>query len=546
MTVRRKRLHCASAMERTELCAQEQNDDAKPYRCFRRSGSVSSVSSSLSNGQEPPAASPPAARVARQRRVGFCVKAPLDAPLHAERDELVCSTIQSNMFELERLAVHEAKIRRASDTVVARAAAAAASHSRMLIMNEMTGFGSLTRTPQGSADGLAHPQSSSNTIVNSSLASSIGSGITVVQESAPGPTPTPHPYVAMAAACAAALNAPQLLSQLGSAFTPYLTLAASFAAQQSAAQADCASASVSTESEHATHQQHQNGSVSRSSASAEDGRANDQRVEVPNLPNLTDCDRDGESNVPTSPVKAVLSCGGSSAFSRVEQRQTRHDSGSESAENGHARLPVNGNGSSNGNHNGERVSASNSGELLRRLMSSEPDTRYFTQRVTSILLSELMMSNSPSLYVASSGENASLEADGNRDSECEREHGGREGRESNGSRSSISLEREHAHRTLMEVCSILERLLYDLIEWARQAYLFRSVPLDDQILLLQSCWMDLLILTVVQFKLRCGDLIQALVSLSQSHFGFYWGLPDSNVAKHSSTFARSGQLLFPF
>ncbi|MED6236288.1 hypothetical protein ATANTOWER_007050 [Ataeniobius toweri] len=64
-----------------------------------------------------------------------------------------------------------------------------------------------------------------------------------------------------------------------------------------------------------------------------------------------------------------------------------------------------------------------------------------------------------------------------------------------------SLQREQANRgkhdclnTFSIMCKIADQTLFGLVEWARNSNLFKELNVDDQMVLLQSCWSELLVL----------------------------------------------------
>uniref|UniRef100_A0A9J8C5L5 Nuclear receptor subfamily 5, group A, member 5 n=1 Tax=Cyprinus carpio carpio TaxID=630221 RepID=A0A9J8C5L5_CYPCA len=64
-----------------------------------------------------------------------------------------------------------------------------------------------------------------------------------------------------------------------------------------------------------------------------------------------------------------------------------------------------------------------------------------------------------------------------------------------------SLQREQACRgkhdrlnTLSIMCKIADQTLFGLVEWARNSTLFKELKVEDQMVLLQSCWSELLVL----------------------------------------------------
>ncbi|KAM8844959.1 nuclear receptor subfamily 5, group A, member 5 isoform 2-T2 [Spinachia spinachia] len=64
-----------------------------------------------------------------------------------------------------------------------------------------------------------------------------------------------------------------------------------------------------------------------------------------------------------------------------------------------------------------------------------------------------------------------------------------------------SLQREQANRgkhdrlnTFSIMCKIADQTLFGLVEWSRNSALFKELKLEDQMVLLQSCWSELLVL----------------------------------------------------
>uniref|UniRef100_A0A3Q2Q4M5 Nuclear receptor subfamily 5, group A, member 5 n=1 Tax=Fundulus heteroclitus TaxID=8078 RepID=A0A3Q2Q4M5_FUNHE len=64
-----------------------------------------------------------------------------------------------------------------------------------------------------------------------------------------------------------------------------------------------------------------------------------------------------------------------------------------------------------------------------------------------------------------------------------------------------TLQREQANRgkhdclnTFSIMCKIADQTLFGLVEWARNSNLFKELKVDDQMVLLQSCWSELLVL----------------------------------------------------
>ncbi|XP_029292738.1 LOW QUALITY PROTEIN: nuclear receptor subfamily 5, group A, member 5 [Cottoperca gobio] len=64
-----------------------------------------------------------------------------------------------------------------------------------------------------------------------------------------------------------------------------------------------------------------------------------------------------------------------------------------------------------------------------------------------------------------------------------------------------SLQREQANRgkhdrlnTFSIMCKMADQTLFGLVEWARNSALFKELKVDDQMVLLQSCWSELLVL----------------------------------------------------
>ncbi|KAM7387131.1 hypothetical protein PAMA_009654 [Pampus argenteus] len=64
-----------------------------------------------------------------------------------------------------------------------------------------------------------------------------------------------------------------------------------------------------------------------------------------------------------------------------------------------------------------------------------------------------------------------------------------------------SLQREQANRgkhdrlnTFSIMCKMADQTLFGLVEWARNSALFKELRVDDQMVLLQSCWSELLVL----------------------------------------------------
>ncbi|XP_074512477.1 nuclear receptor subfamily 5, group A, member 5 [Sebastes fasciatus] len=64
-----------------------------------------------------------------------------------------------------------------------------------------------------------------------------------------------------------------------------------------------------------------------------------------------------------------------------------------------------------------------------------------------------------------------------------------------------SLQREQANRgkhdrlnTFSIMCKIADQTLFGLVEWARNSTLFKELKVEDQMVLLQSCWSELLVL----------------------------------------------------
>ncbi|XP_028310719.1 nuclear receptor subfamily 5, group A, member 5 isoform X2 [Gouania willdenowi] len=64
-----------------------------------------------------------------------------------------------------------------------------------------------------------------------------------------------------------------------------------------------------------------------------------------------------------------------------------------------------------------------------------------------------------------------------------------------------SLQREQANRgkhdclnTFSIMCKMADQTLFGLVEWARNSALFKEIKVEDQMVLLQSCWSELLVL----------------------------------------------------
>ncbi|KAF7654761.1 hypothetical protein LDENG_00065360 [Lucifuga dentata] len=65
----------------------------------------------------------------------------------------------------------------------------------------------------------------------------------------------------------------------------------------------------------------------------------------------------------------------------------------------------------------------------------------------------------------------------------------------------VSLQREQANRgkhdrlnTFSIMCKMADQTLFGLVEWARNSTLFKELKVEDQMVLLQSCWSELLVL----------------------------------------------------
>ncbi|KAM9843026.1 nuclear receptor subfamily 5, group A, member 5 [Aulostomus maculatus] len=65
----------------------------------------------------------------------------------------------------------------------------------------------------------------------------------------------------------------------------------------------------------------------------------------------------------------------------------------------------------------------------------------------------------------------------------------------------VSLQREQANRgkhdrlnTFSIMCKMADQTLFALVEWARNSSLFKELKVEDQMVLLQSCWSELLVL----------------------------------------------------
>lgn len=96
-----------------------------------------------------------------------------------------------------------------------------------------------------------------------------------------------------------------------------------------------------------------------------------------------------------------------------------------------------------------------------------------------------------------------------------------------------SLQREQASRgkhdclnTFSIMCKMADQTLFGLVEWARNSALFKELKVEDQMVLLQSCWSELLVLDhmcrqVTYGKEGCiylvtGQQIEVLTVLSQA------------------------------
>ncbi|XP_034395474.1 nuclear receptor subfamily 5, group A, member 5 [Cyclopterus lumpus] len=96
-----------------------------------------------------------------------------------------------------------------------------------------------------------------------------------------------------------------------------------------------------------------------------------------------------------------------------------------------------------------------------------------------------------------------------------------------------SLQREQANRgkhdrlnTFSIMCKMADQTLFGLVEWARNSALFKELKVEDQMVLLQSCWSELLVLDhlcrqVTYSKEGCiylvtGQQIEMLTIISQA------------------------------
>ncbi|KAM6966791.1 nuclear receptor subfamily 5, group A, member 5 isoform 1-T1 [Tautogolabrus adspersus] len=96
-----------------------------------------------------------------------------------------------------------------------------------------------------------------------------------------------------------------------------------------------------------------------------------------------------------------------------------------------------------------------------------------------------------------------------------------------------SLQREQANRgkhdclnTFSIMCKMADQTLFGLVEWARNSSLFKELKVEDQMVLLQSCWSELLVLDhlcrqVIYGKEGCiylvtGQQIDVLTVISQA------------------------------
>ncbi|XP_056257078.1 nuclear receptor subfamily 5, group A, member 5 [Seriola aureovittata] len=96
-----------------------------------------------------------------------------------------------------------------------------------------------------------------------------------------------------------------------------------------------------------------------------------------------------------------------------------------------------------------------------------------------------------------------------------------------------SLQREQANRgkhdrlnTFSIMCKMADQTLFGLVEWARNTALFKELKVEDQMVLLQSCWSELLVLDhlcrqVTYGKQGCiylvtGQQIEVLTIISQA------------------------------
>ncbi|XP_075941905.1 nuclear receptor subfamily 5, group A, member 5 [Anarhichas minor] len=96
-----------------------------------------------------------------------------------------------------------------------------------------------------------------------------------------------------------------------------------------------------------------------------------------------------------------------------------------------------------------------------------------------------------------------------------------------------SLQREQANRgkhdrlnTFSVMCKMADQTLFGLVEWARNSALFKELKVEDQMVLLQSCWSELLVLDhlcrqVIYSKEGCiylvtGQQIEVSTIISQA------------------------------
>ncbi|KAK9535250.1 hypothetical protein VZT92_007644 [Zoarces viviparus] len=96
-----------------------------------------------------------------------------------------------------------------------------------------------------------------------------------------------------------------------------------------------------------------------------------------------------------------------------------------------------------------------------------------------------------------------------------------------------SLQREQANRgkhdrlnTFSIMCKMADQMLFGLVEWARNSALFKELKVEDQMVLLQSCWSELLVLDhlcrqVIYSKEGCiylvtGQQIEVSTIISQA------------------------------
>ncbi|XP_068574852.1 nuclear receptor subfamily 5, group A, member 5 isoform X2 [Cebidichthys violaceus] len=96
-----------------------------------------------------------------------------------------------------------------------------------------------------------------------------------------------------------------------------------------------------------------------------------------------------------------------------------------------------------------------------------------------------------------------------------------------------SLQREQANRgkhdrlnTFSIMCKMADQTLFGLVEWARNSALFKELKVEDQMVLLQSCWSELLVLDhlcrqVIYSKEDCiylvtGQQIEVSTIISQA------------------------------